>query len=240
MTDHKIPFDQCLSENKSVIMLCNTIVNCSNKRHDDDLVLMLTHLALITHVILFYDRPLESQDEMVDSSSEDVKASQASSAIGLHAYQQGRKKQHLQWPSSKPQPTPHHRAKGKPRCSHDQQQQQQQQQQQSILLRVRLSLGTYGLDTRDDQILQNSLLRIELSKIKGLIEAFEKRFCTVEWMSSGGIGNSAAGIGGEHSGGAISKHGDGEEKPLSEIIAWLKRRVRGNYEALAPWGGNGM
>ena len=236
-TSHTVPFDQCLSENKSVIVLCNITVNCSNPHHDDDLVLTLTHLALIAHVILFYDRLLESQYEMVDSSSEDGKAIQASSAIGYPAHQQGRKKQQLQRPSSKPQPHPLNRAQSERHRSHDQQQQQQQQQQQSILLRVRLSLGTYELDTRDQQILQNNLLRIELSKIKSLMEAFERRFCTLEWISGGVLGNGSAGMGGEHGEGGMSKHGDGEEKPLGEIIAWLKRRLRGNYEALAHPGG---
>ncbi|KAJ4359895.1 uncharacterized protein N0V89_000451 [Didymosphaeria variabile] len=42
---------------------------------------------------------------------------------------------------------------------------------------VRLSLGTYELDERDEFILQTSLLKIELSKITALIEAFEARLC---------------------------------------------------------------
>ena len=237
--DHTIPVDQCLSENKSVIMLCHTTVNCSNTDHDEDLVLMLTLLALITHVILFYDRPLGSDCEMVDSSSEDSTAIWANGAMGHHAHQQGCKRQQSQRSSSKPQLHPRLHAQSERHNSHDQQQPQQHQQSNS--LRVRLSLGTYELDTRDEQILQISLLRIELSKIKSLMEAFERRFCTLEWMSGGVLGEGTAGMGGEHgssgsSRGGMSIHGNGEEKPLGEIIAWLKRRLRGNYEALAHRG----
>ena len=45
---------------------------------------------------------------------------------------------------------------------------------------VRLSLGTYELDERDEFILQTSLLKIELSKITSLVEAFEARLCATK------------------------------------------------------------
>ena len=237
-TDHAIPFDQCLSENKSVIMLSNTIVNCSNPNHDDDLVLMLTHLALITHVILFFDHPLGSEYETVDSSSEDSDTIQASSGVVHHVYRQSRKKQQSQRASSRPQTfllndidSGNH---------HPHSKKQQQQQQQSALPRARLSLGTYELDTHDEQILQRNLLRIELCKIRKLMEAFERRFYTLERMNGGVFRSGAAGMGGEHGDRGVKSHVDDEEKPLSEIIAWLKRRLRRNYEALAHLGGIGM
>ena len=60
-------------------------------------------------------------------------------------------------------------------------------------------------------------------------------------MSGGVLGNDAAGMGGDPAGvGGSSKHGAGEKKPLGELIAWLKRRLRGNYEALAHWDGGVM
>ena len=59
-------------------------------------------------------------------------------------------------------------------------------------------------------------------------------------MSSSVLGTDAAGMAGDRSGAGTNERGDGEENPLSELLAWLKRRLRANYEALAHWGSIGI
>ena len=87
------------------------------------------------------------------------------------------------------------------------------QQQTQPFTRVRLSLGSYQLDQEDEQVLQLNLLKIELSKISTLVNIFEKRFCTLDH-------------GGWH------KDVRQEPKPLGEIIAYMKKRLRRNFEVL--------
>ena len=72
---------------------------------------------------------------------------------------------------------------------------------------IRLRLGSYQLDQQDEQILKANLLRIELDKIEALIELFERRFNNVPT-------------------------GRSEPKPFKELIAYLRRRLRKNQEAL--------
>ena len=59
-------------------------------------------------------------------------------------------------------------------------------------------------------------MKIELSKVRTLIEEFEKRFYSLDW--------DAAPTGSE------------EGKPLGEVITWLKGRLRMNYKALTSLG----
>lgn len=172
--DSSVPFDRSLSENKKIIALCTSVVHCPNSQHEEDIVLMLTSVALITHVITIYNHPLRTHSR---DSSRDSGANSTASPEFTHSSSS----------TSSRETEP--------------------------FTRVRLSLGSYQLDQKDEQILQTNLLRIELSKIGGLIDSFDKRFCTLDY---------GWGIGAQY-----------EPKPLGEVITYLKKRLRANYEALA-------
>ncbi|MCJ1277462.1 hypothetical protein MMC21_005275 [Puttea exsequens] len=178
-----VPFDKCLSENKEIVTLCTSTVNCTNKCHDDDIVLMFTNVALISHVILIYDRPLRnhSQEGDDDSSTFDLAPSDKASPELTRSGSSNSSRELLPY-----------------------------QRQDNC---VRLSLGSYQLDQKDEQILRANLLKIELSKIGSLIDSFEKRFCAFDCIW---------GIGAQQ-----------EPKPLGEVITYLKKRLRVNFEALA-------
>ncbi|KAF6231783.1 hypothetical protein HO173_010085 [Letharia columbiana] len=181
--DSHNPFDKSLSENKNIIALCTSTLNCPNRSHTDDTILMLTIIALINQMITIYDIPLPN------SYGKNVPGSDDSPTDSLSAA------------STPSNPSSANR------------------ELQSQLLpppqRVRLSLGSYQLDQRDEQILKASLLRIELGKIGTLIELFERRFCSPhDWGSGNGQG------------------GRGEPKPFGELVTYLRKRLRVNHEAL--------
>ncbi|KAI4183300.1 MAG: hypothetical protein L6R41_005475 [Letrouitia leprolyta] len=155
--DVSVAFDRSLAENKNIISLCTSMVECTNSRHDQDIALMLTGLALITHVITVYDRRFRTRPRSTDDEDK-------VSPFGSHEYP----KDHL--PNGLQVQLPEN-----PR--------HQQQQPPDPTSNVRLSLGSYELDRNDEAILQKSLLRIELSKVGALIASFEKRFCTMDYYN---------------------------------------------------------
>ncbi|KAL9029221.1 MAG: hypothetical protein Q9196_002517 [Gyalolechia fulgens] len=181
-----IPFDKLLAENKNVVNLCTSIVDCTNRQHDQDVCLMLTTLALITRVITVYDHRFRTRTQTADLDN---------SAAPFESHETPRNDMANGFRNQNREVVGH---------------QQCQRQQIEPLLNVRLSLGSYELDLKDEAILQKSLLRFEMSKIGALIASFEKRFCT-----------------------NITGSQNTDPKPLGEVVAFLKRRLTGNYEVLA-------
>ena len=175
-----IPFDKLLSENKCIVTLCTSALNCPNWSHADDIIFMLTLIALITQIITIYDRPdlthcstrPSSPDEAASYSSGRVSSTTSNysgtNLAGLSAAQQG----------------------------------------------VRLSLGTFELDQRDEQVLKANLLRIELDKVGNLIDLFEKRCCSSR--------NSGDGYR------VVWK----ESKPSGELLSYLRKRLRACRDSL--------
>lgn len=180
-----VPFDRSLSENKHIITLCTSLIGCPNKQHDRDITLMLASVALISHLISVYDRPLPttSRDSSGDLGAIDPAMGEDSNFRLSHSgcVTNGRELG--------------------------------QHRHTQLLSRVRLSLGSYQLDQKDEQILQTNLLKIELSKIGGLIDSFEKRFCVLDysWV-------------------AEARH---QPVPLGELMTYLKRRLSAIFESLA-------
>lgn len=187
-----VPFDRSLSENKHIITLCTSLISCPNKQHDRDITLMLTNVALITHLISVYDHPLPtpSKDSSGDFGAIDPAIGEESNSRLSHSgsITSGRELG--------------------------------QHQHSQLLSRVRLSLGSYQLDQKDEQILQKNLLKIELSKIGGLIDSFEKRFCVPDYGWVTGDRN--------------------QPLPLGEIITYLKKRLRAVFESLASLAGHDL
>lgn len=183
-SSHK-PFDKSLSENKSIISLCTTTLNCPNRSHTDDTILALMLIALINQMITIYDIPLPDNYGSSASGSDSPLTGSLSVASSTSSNSSANR--------------------------------EHQSQQLPPPQRVRLSLGSYQLDQRDEQILKTNLLRIELGKIGSLIELFERRFCSPhEWANGNGNGRG----------------GRGEPKPFSELVTHMRRRLRANHEAL--------
>ncbi|KAL8939697.1 MAG: hypothetical protein Q9216_003211 [Gyalolechia sp. 2 TL-2023] len=185
--DASIPFDRLLAENKNIVNLCASLVDCANRQHDQDIALMLTGLALITHVITVYDHQFRTPTQNVEDEHNATQF--ASHETPRNDGCQIRDREVAE-----------HR--------------QRQRQQIQSLSNVRLSLGSYELDQKDEAVLQKSLLRFEMSKIGALIASFEKRFCTMNYHNNVGSQNT-------------------EPKPLGEVVAYLKKRLKVNYEMLA-------
>ena len=185
-SDHSIPFDQSLSKNKSILSLCTLTINCTNRHHETDVVLLLTHLALLTHVVKSYDQISHARYQPSASGEDNVYPS----------YEMGSEKRQQAVLAS---------GQFGSRCGEPSG-------------RVRLSLGSYELDHHDEELLQGSLLKIELSKVKTLVEDFERRFHHLEWdTTSSGLEDG---------------------KPLGEVITWLKSRLRAHHIALTNRGLN--
>ncbi|KAI4212281.1 MAG: hypothetical protein LQ351_004994 [Letrouitia transgressa] len=69
--DQTGPFDRSLSENRKIITLCTSAINCLNDRHNGDFIFILTIVSLITHTIKVYDIPgSEGIKDMIDSTAE--------------------------------------------------------------------------------------------------------------------------------------------------------------------------
>ncbi|KAL9044356.1 MAG: hypothetical protein Q9214_002499 [Letrouitia sp. 1 TL-2023] len=69
--DPTAPFDKSLSENRKIIALCTSAINCPNNRHNGDTILILTIVSLITHTIKVYDIPgSEGMNDMISSTRE--------------------------------------------------------------------------------------------------------------------------------------------------------------------------
>ncbi|KAI4157024.1 MAG: hypothetical protein L6R39_000840 [Caloplaca ligustica] len=186
---HSNPFDTSLAENKNIIALCAFIVDCPNKQHDQDIALMLTGLALITHVIAVYDHRLRAS--YTDRDSDCAVAHFTLNHLTEVDFNQSSALTNREVLGQQP-----HRTKP--------------------FANVRLRLGSYQLDLKDEAMLQSSLLRIELSKIGTLIASFERRFCTFDYQNATGPLRN-------------------EPKPLGEVIAHLKKRLKVNYECLASF-----
>ena len=155
------PFDKSLSENKAIISLCTSALNCLNRSHTDANILVLIIIALIDQMIAIYDNPVsEKHSNSTTNSAEtltdtlSVGSSMAPSVASSSPLMSSCATRALQPPQ-----------------------------------RVRLSLGSYQPDQSDEQVLKDNLLRIELSKIGSLIELFERRSCAPEeWRSHNGQG----------------------------------------------------
>lgn len=55
------PFDKSLSENKAIFGLCTSALNCPNRSHTDDNILVLIIIALIDQMITIYDNPVSEK-----------------------------------------------------------------------------------------------------------------------------------------------------------------------------------
>ena len=183
---HVLPFDRALSENRSIVALCSSTLECTPCTRGDDVMLLLTLTALLAHVLGVFDAQFRARREALRLRDSDSYAygslhmltpppTAYTASVGGQATPSG------STDGSEPQPF------------------------------VRLSLGSYELDERDEQILQMSLFKIELGKITALIEAFESR---------------------------LSRLGAGQPDPANEtklhqdITVYLKQRLRANAEAL--------
>ena len=160
------PFDKSLSENKAKNSLCTSVLNCQNKCHTDDNILVLIIIALIDQMITIYDNPVSEQNSNSTTNSTEtlidalsVVSSVSSSVASSSPIMSSSAIRELQLPLPPPPQ------------------------------RVHLSLGSYQLDQGDEQVLKANLLRIELNKIGSLIELFERRSCSPEeWRSNNGQG----------------------------------------------------
>lgn len=63
-------FDKSLLENKMIIALCTSTLTCPDECHTDDIVLMLTIIALIHHVVTLYDQPVPDRYSSNASAAE--------------------------------------------------------------------------------------------------------------------------------------------------------------------------
>lgn len=190
-------FDKALTENKAIIELCNSIFSCSNQSHVNDTIFMLTLIALITQLITIYDNP---HPEYSTSPTTMTNLANTNASIPDDPTTDS---------SSATSSTPsNHSSTSTPPSQFSGSSGGHQH--------VRLSLGTYQLDQRDEQILKADLLRIELGKIDALIESFERRFCPSDDCWGG-------------------KRRDGREregKPFGEVLTYLRRRLRTSREML--------
>ena len=187
------PFDKSLSENKTVIVLCNSVLNCNVVQHGEDMVLMLTLIALISHVIAVYDilfRPF-TRTRNAGSVSSTYSSNRSADGSGFVT------------PNT---PTSSRNSMLFPRDL-------------QAFSSVRLSLGSYQLDQKDEQILQINLVKIELGKIGVLIEGFGRRFLKgdEDWDGSGGDGRRP------------------ETKALGELLSYLHGRLQCYHEGLRAW-----
>ncbi|KAF1976207.1 hypothetical protein BU23DRAFT_551686 [Bimuria novae-zelandiae CBS 107.79] len=199
-----VPFDRALSENRAIVALCTSTLDCSTCARSDDITLILTLSALLAHVLQVFESLFRHRREALSSRSgtgdtggpsppESVTSRDTPSSFALtfpsldlltppgsvHGSRAGTTAASgLSTPAAFGSPL----AAGGPTHT------------------VRLSLGTYELDERDEFILQTSLLKIELSKITALVEAFEARLC------------------------ATKLHHD--------LVAYLRGSLGANYEAL--------
>jgi len=188
------PFDKSLSENKAIIALCNSVLNCGVVQHGEDIVLMLTLIALVSHLITVYDvlfRPFTKTRNCPSSASSTFSSNRSADGSGFVT------------PNT---PTSSRDAMLIPRDL-------------QAFSSVRLSLGSYQLDQKDEQILQINLVKIELGKIGGLIEGFGRRFIKgdEEWDGGGGDGRQP------------------ETRALGELLGYLHGRLRSHHEALRSW-----
>ena len=182
------PFDKSLSENKAKNSLCTSVLNCHNKCHTDDNILVLIIIALIDQMITIYDNPVSEQYSNSTTNSAETLSMVSSVASSVASSSPIMPSSAIQELRSPLPPPPQ---------------------------RVHLSLGSYQLDHRDEQVLKANLLRIELTKIGSLIELFERRSCSQEeWRSNNGQGGRV------------------EPKPFGELVTYLRRRLRIAHEAL--------
>ncbi|MCJ1252098.1 hypothetical protein MMC30_009336 [Trapelia coarctata] len=188
------PFDKSLSDNKTIIALCNSVLSCSVAQHGEDIVLVLTLIALISHLITVYDilfRTFTQSRNCTSSASSTFSSNRSAEGSGFVT------------PNT---PTSSRDAMLFPRDL-------------QAFSSVRLSLGTYQLDQKDEQILQVNLVKIELGKIGALIDGFGRRFVKgdEEWDGGGGDGRRL------------------ETRALGELLGYLHGRLRSHHEALRSW-----
>jgi hypothetical protein len=188
---HVLPFDRALSENRSIVALCTSTLDCSPCTRGDDAMLLLTLAALLAHVLGVFDAQFRARREALRLRDPD------SCTYGsLHMLT--------------PPPTAYTASAGGQATPSGSSTRECTDGNESRPF-VRLSLGSYELDERDEQILQMNLFRIELSKIKLLVEAFEARLSR---------------LGADHSDPA------NETKLHQDITTYLKQRLRANADAL--------
>lgn len=214
-----VPVDQSLSDNRTIIALCTSTLNCRVRRHSDDLVLMLTLIALISRTISVYDGLFHSSSPSSggpnssgpnnSGSNSSGHNSASSSSLSSGSLCNGASRDHH--PSSSgygtPAPSTSSRDALPLPLPHD----------LPSFAPVRLSLGSYQLDHRDEQILQMNLLKIELGKIEALVDVFRSRFVKPDAQPWD--------VGGQH-----------ETKAVEELLAYMHSKLRSYHESLRAWG----
>ncbi|KAL9128602.1 MAG: hypothetical protein Q9217_002767, partial [Psora testacea] len=170
LTLTKIPdvpaaFDTALNQNKQVINLCHNILN-DTSHHHHDISFVLTLTALIAKVIAVYDaiyNPYHRQNGTYSSINSQFPTFRDADMTS----------EPMEMPSSisAPQTLTHNSpfsssaslsGRNSPRSTN---------------FPVRLTLGTYRLDEKDEERLKFDIFKIELSKVSALVRAFEQRFC---------------------------------------------------------------
>ncbi|KAF2742522.1 hypothetical protein M011DRAFT_264346 [Sporormia fimetaria CBS 119925] len=210
-----VPFDRALSENRAIVALCTSTLDCAACARGNDTMLILTLAALLAHVLVVFKVLFQSRQ----SPGEIVNISALARQNGDAQYLYGgldllspppSSAGSVRGPSSKSGLST--RSGSTASISGDLTPPSELRQP------VRLRLGEYELDERDEQILQNNLLKIELGKITALVESFESRLGRLGGPSDEGM--------------LQQPKGSNETKLHSDIAGYLRQGLRANYEAL--------
>lgn len=171
---------------QAIVALCTSTLDCSTCARSDDITLILTLSALLAHVLQVFEslfrhrrEALQSRCDSSDSSSALSPPESVSSRNTDPSFTLFNGLDLLTPPASvqgSRSATAANSGLNTPCSSFGSSTGFERGPTHS----VRLSLGTYELDERDEFILQTSLLKIELSKITSLVEAFEARLCATK------------------------------------------------------------
>jgi len=208
-----IPFDRALSENRAIVALCTSALDCTTCARSDDVMLILTLSALLAHVLGVFENLFRARREALQPRDHGPSPPESVNGAGPApppdaSFLFGTALDLLTPPasvhgsgssssSSRPGTTA---SSGLSTPRHD-----FASPGGGGATPVRLCLGSYELDERDESILQTSLLKIELGKITALVEAFEARL--------------------------------GQTKLHHDLVAYLKQGLSANYEALKRLAG---
>ena len=164
LLENPAAFDTALSRNKQAVNLCHTILSDQSHRHYD-VSFVMTLTALIAKVIAVYDQTYDIFHQQAGSSYLPIR-----NLNSLHDLEMGNER--LTAPSPGILDT----------CKIDSPHSSSTSLSGIISpsrssFPVRLTLGTYQLDHEDEEKLRSDIFKIELSKVKGLVGAFEQNFC---------------------------------------------------------------
>jgi hypothetical protein len=210
-----VPFDRALSENRAIVALCTGTLDCAACTGGNDFMLGLTLGALVAHVLVVFDAFFCARREALqlrDRSRRPAGGEGRGIGGGLAKGIAGTTVSKTASIGSNTSSITAGEDKGDARTS-------------TTTRPVRLSLGSYELDERDEQILQTSLLKIELGKITELVEAYGRRFCRFNnELSDSDMISSNLHV---HVGKAAI-----ETKLHHDLVVYLKQRLGANYESL--------